>query len=480
MTFSAKGDPVALAIEQANWLLDSSPDQHALAAFVEQLEELSPRDLTRLDWQARSWYSGVEWAAVDKLRWPSLSGSHKALWEALALVSGDGHVRESAARSVSPTPLSARLLVLRCLDWVQQVRDAALTRVDELPHDLLVEVLPLAEQLATERKRGAVLVALLDARLSDDDLRSAARAEEALVRRAAWRRLTERGAASADELTDIAARDTDVLVRAAAAGVLGDLPADGRRRLAWVLINDRVGWIAAPALAALVGLDGERPIRQALVARTAPVRRAAQGWATIHAIDARAVYTQRLSANPEDPIALQALTDLADARDADVFRRMLTDPRSRIRAAGLRALARTDQVEARAAALDALRGFSTGRVTWAAADVLRDGAPSSVEANQLAALALEDRRTPGQRFRILSILRPAGWLHLATVLKLLRAAQDDPVRQRLLMEVDAWRRLNSHTTRGPGPTLREDILVGLGVLDERRRQSIEFLLRTST
>lgn len=104
MTRRSTDDPVALAIEQANRLLDSSPDHGAVAELVERLEALSPRDLARLDWQARSWYSGINWDAVGKLRWPVLRGARKTLWEALALVSGDGHVRERAlSPSLAPT-----------------------------------------------------------------------------------------------------------------------------------------------------------------------------------------------------------------------------------------------------------------------------------------------------------------------------------------------------------------------------------------
>lgn len=223
--------------------------------------------------------------------------------------------------------------------------DAALVRVDELPRDLLVEALPLAEQLAAERERGELLDALLDARLQDDDLRFAARCSDVLVRRAAWRRLAKRGTADGDELIDMAARDTDVLVRAVATKALPQLPTGQRRRLAEVLVNDRVGWVAVPALAVLVELNGDQAVLDALIAGTAPVRRAARGWATVHGIDARSVYIERIADGAHDLAALQALTDIADSRDAEVFRRLLSEPRSRLRAAVLRALARVEPVK---------------------------------------------------------------------------------------------------------------------------------------
>lgn len=480
MTNGPAANPVAHAIEQANQLLDSSPDHAGVAELIERLEALSPRDLARFDWQARSLYSGVTWDAFGKLRWPVLRGAREELWETLALVAPDGHVRERAARSVPASPLGARLLVLRCLDWVRQVRDAALARLDGMPHDLLVEALPLAEQLAAERHRGKLLDALLDARLADNDLRLAARTGDVLVRRAAWRRLAVRGAARVHELADVAARDSDVLVRAVAAKALPNLPIDQRRRLAEALVADRVGWVAAPALAALVELDGTAAILDALVARTAPVRRAAQGWAAIHDIDARAVYSDRLAGDPNDALGLQALADLANPEDFDTFRRMLTNPRSRIRAAGLRALSRLDSAEGRTAALNALREGSTGRVTWAAADVLRDGAPNGAEAAALAEMALHPQRTDGQRFRILSILRPAPWLHLDTLLNLLQQTSNYDVRWRLTTEFDAWIRLSRRIARGPDPALRSSLESRLDVLDERQREAVLFVLRTSS
>src|SRR5204862_5554975 len=44
-------------------------------------------------------------------------------------------------------------LALRCTDWVQQVRSAALDRLASCPVALLIEALALADQLAAERVR---------------------------------------------------------------------------------------------------------------------------------------------------------------------------------------------------------------------------------------------------------------------------------------------------------------------------------------
>ena len=238
----------------------------------------------------------------------------------LGLVSGDGYERERAVRVALLRPLIVRLLVLRGVDWVPEVRAAALDRLDDCPPRLLVDGLSLAEQLAIERARGGILSSFPDARFSNEDLRHAYRAADPRTRRAAWRRLRARGAATPSELTDVAARDEDVVVRGIAISALEDMPVDARRNLAEILVDDRVGSLATPALAALVKLDGTPAILAALAGRSAAVRRAARDWASIRGVDARGFYLRRLASDPNDAIALTALAELGDERDEELFR----------------------------------------------------------------------------------------------------------------------------------------------------------------
>lgn len=471
-------DPVSLVIQRANRLLDGSPSYPEVSAFAGDLAELNPRDLARFEWQARSWISGVNWPALKRLRWPVLRGARKALWQTLALASPDGYERERAIKTAPADALHVQLIVVRCLDWVDEVRDAALARLETIADDLLVEALPLAEQLATERHRGHVLEALLNARLTDDQLRLAGHSPVALVRRSAWRRLAHRHALSDADL-DRVVRDTDVLVRAVAARLLPSLGIRTRRRLAEHLLNDPVGWVATPALAALVDPDGDSAIRPALIARTAPVRRAAQDWARLRGIDARAEYVERRALDPRDPVALLALADLAHKDDADLFGAMVGDDRARVAAAGLRALVRVDEPRGRAAAVDALRERRVGRVTWAAASVLRGATPSNAEAAALADVACDVSRSIGQRFRALSLLRPLRWRHLALVLEIRSNELDPSVRRRLDTELNAWLSLSGRIGRRPTGDDAERLPGLLAALDDRRRERIEFILRTS-
>lgn len=185
-------DAVKALLEQANRLLHSSPSHTDVADLRARLERLPPRELVRFESQSRSWLSSK---AIAHLRWPRLRGGREALGSVLGLVSGDGRERERAAKAAGLTPLTARLLAIRCTDWVAEVRDPASERLEQCPAPLLVELLALADQLAPERLRGDALDALLDTRLSDEDLGGATRADDRHIRRAAWRRLIVPGRA---------------------------------------------------------------------------------------------------------------------------------------------------------------------------------------------------------------------------------------------------------------------------------------------
>lgn len=221
------------------------------------------------------------------------------------------------------------------------------------------------------------------------------------------------------------------------------------------------------------------PIRAALVARSAALRRATRDWASIRGVDARAFYRARLDADPKDAVALTALAEMGDPQDGELFRRMVADARSRVRAAGLRGLARVDRPAGRRAAIDVLAEGAAGRLTWAPAHVLRDGTPNEEEARVLARLARDPSRTTGQRFRLLALLRPLRWLHLAVLLEALAEPQDSHLRRRHTTELSAWIATSRRIGRAPDDHLRARIEEFLPALDPGCRQQIEFVPRTS-
>ena len=472
-------DRVKVLVEQATRLLDSSPDHSSVVEFIAELEALPQRDLVRFDGQSRSWYSGLSSKAIARLRWPALRGGRKSLWEVLALVSADGRERQRGIRATPFSQLTACLLTIRATDWVGPVRAAALHKLDECPLALLIEALPLADQLATQRIRGEELHLLLDRQVSEEALREAARTASTSVRRAALRRLVERGTVVAGDVAN-AVDDEDVMVRMSAASALERLEVDQQRRIAQTLIDDPVGAVATPALNVLVAHDGAGPVDYALTGRSAGVRRAARDWAAIRDIDARAVYLGRLRFDARDRIALTGLAEIADKRDVSLFWDMLDDDRGRIRAAGLRALARVEEGAARPVAVDALRDRASGQMFWAAADVLRRGSPTATEIEALVPVGLNPERPAGQRFRALSLLRRNRWVHLATLLQAWAETEDDIVRRRLDQEINIWIASSSRLTHAPTDEVRQQIDKLLPQLAADQRREIEFVVRTVT
>jgi hypothetical protein len=456
-------DRVVRLIEYANGLLDGASGVQALA---DELLALPGRELVRFDQQSRSWHRGLR-----QLPRPEQG----ALWEITGLVARDGQVREHAVRATELSPLTVRLLALRATDWAGPVRTAALERVEAAPPELLIGALALVDQLVAERLRAAGLDAVVDGRLNVAELRTAIRAEHAPTRRAAWRRLALRDAATGEDVA-LAARDPDPVVRGLAGRRLGRLPADERRAIAEVMIDDPVGWVARQALECLVALDGAAAISRALTARGATLRRAARDWAAIRDVDARGVYLERVDRQPRDAIALTALCELADPRDADRFREALGDPRTRIRAGALRALGRVDRPAARAAAMRALESDASGRVQRTAADVLRDGGLSTDETRRLQRVALDGAVAPGLRFRALALLRPERWTQLAV---LLERRAEEPEHELLDDELRRWLHASVHMGRGPEPALRDRVTRLLPALDEQSRTRIEFIFRTT-
>src|SRR5579863_3382888 len=198
-------DLVAQSIEAANELLTRPALGAELDEWLARLESFTPRDLVRFDERGRAPYSGIRWVQITgyadsnattriwhRLRdlmnkGSGLAGAERDMTSVLALVSPNGHHREYAIRVTALRPIVVRLIALRCIDWVPEVRAAAVDRLADCPPSELLEALPLVEQLARERARGEILSTFLGTRLSDDDLRHAYRSAERSIRRAAWR-----------------------------------------------------------------------------------------------------------------------------------------------------------------------------------------------------------------------------------------------------------------------------------------------------
>ena len=463
-------------IERAAAIVRGRPSDEAVDDFLARLDDLAAGEYIQFDSRSRSWLSGLVQDDISRLRSDWRRGAGHRMWTVLGLVSWNGFDREHAIVATELRRATVALLLVRSTDWVPEVRAAALSRIAAVPPPLLVDLLPLAEQLVGERGRAEELGAIVDRRLSDDDLRAATHTDDVRARRAGWRRLVERGAYDANALRERAVRDPDVVVRATAAGILPELPAEDRRAIARQLVADRVGWLAGRGLDALVELDGEAAIRSALTATSVTLRRRARDWASVRGVDARAVYIARLGRDPADSLALTALAEIGDARDEDVLLDALRDQRGPVRAAALRAVARLNPSAAKEAALDEIVAGTSGRAGRAAATALRGLVLADGDLRRIEGVALDPARPDGHRVRALALLRSARWRHLSALLQVVATASP-PLHHRLQHELGLWVRHHRHLSRAPAEPQRAIITSLLGHLDPAHRRSLEFILR---
>ena len=135
---------------------------------------------------------------------------------ALALCHWDGRIRERALGKVAGRPELLPLVVIRCADWAEPVRDRARARwAEAVTVETAVALAPLALRIGV-RYRGDFAVGLID-----EVLRSADREPllpllthaDRTVRRFAHRLAVEEGFLSPAELARAAARDEDTVVQ---------------------------------------------------------------------------------------------------------------------------------------------------------------------------------------------------------------------------------------------------------------------------
>ncbi|GLP68711.1 hypothetical protein TUSST3_53340 [Streptomyces sp. TUS-ST3] len=135
---------------------------------------------------------------------------------ALALCHRDGRIRERALGMVAGRPELLPLVVVRCADWAEPVRDLARTRwAEAITVETAVALAPLALRIAV-RHRGDFAVGLVDKVLRSADrealLPLLTHADRA-VRRFVHRLAVEEGLLSPAELARTAARDEDTVVQ---------------------------------------------------------------------------------------------------------------------------------------------------------------------------------------------------------------------------------------------------------------------------
>ena len=155
-------------------------DQSALALFDEMRTELSAWEVAKLDEHLRGrlrWasyrpqpsFAKRVWLMAAKPREVDVHGAIAASQQVAALYmhSHDGYLREEAVRCFEPVDTAGRAaLLLRCNDWVENVRVAALSKLRELVPEWTAEelkdlVLFTVDRINEWRRGGAVAAAAL-------------------------------------------------------------------------------------------------------------------------------------------------------------------------------------------------------------------------------------------------------------------------------------------------------------------------------
>ncbi|SCK24400.1 HEAT repeat [Streptomyces sp. WMMB 714] len=291
---------------------------------------------------AREWVD-YDLAARRTHYWSALSGTAPALppAPAEALCHGDGRVREAALRRAVPGALLP-LVVLRCADWAEPVRDAARAVLAAASDESLVAAADTV--LGTSARRyGGFALELLETRLAGGRLalwRRMFSDTSRRVRRWAYRRAADTGRLTAAEFAEAACRDTDVIVQetcASAALASDPLPETVHDRL----LTSRSPRVRAAAVTALRRSGRQCRAVPLLADRTAAVRACAQ-WAVRTAGGEPAPYYRAALTHAAEapPGAVAGLGECGVAADAALLGPLLGDPRSGVRAAAAGALDR--------------------------------------------------------------------------------------------------------------------------------------------
>lgn len=334
-------------------LMPTTPEPRAHEASVRRLlDDLPTTTLTSLDYDMR-WRTSSRTYAWDSL---AVAEAETLLADADDIVTvaaglsmhRNGRIRQIAvdalARSGSDRAL--RWLVLRCGDWVAQVRDAARSDVDRwLTTDFAVELVDLLPLLAggrfapgrpNDELRTRILSVLHDP-AARQAVEQGAMSGSRSVRRSCVRLLVEDGATPA--LLERMMATNDVV---ATAMVAAALPTVGptNRMAGEILLQSSMARFRSEGLWRLTKDDepGSEGLAYSGLTDPAPsVRDVAQRWQARQGSDPADHYRGLVD---DDVIsALRGLADRPDAKDAELARGHIDDSKGSVRVAALRLLA---------------------------------------------------------------------------------------------------------------------------------------------
>ncbi|MFF8941711.1 hypothetical protein ACF1A5_05375 [Streptomyces sp. NPDC014864] len=276
---------------------------------------------------------------------------------ALALCHRDGRVRQRALRQAVGHRELLPLVVVRCADWAEPVREPARGHLSRaLDAETAVRLTPLVLRVG-RRSRGDFAVALVSevlCRAPREQFAPLLADTDRAVRRFAYRLAAGQGLLSPAELARAAARDEDAVVQSLCAEAALTALAKGNVEdgdvddVVGLLVGARSARARSAGVTALRGLGRTERAVGFLTDRSGLVRACARYVVRQLGGDPLAWYRERCADPTDDalpPGAAMGLAECGERADAALLWPLLDHPAARVRAqavAGLRTLDATD------------------------------------------------------------------------------------------------------------------------------------------
>ncbi|MEU0299330.1 hypothetical protein ABZ252_07635 [Streptomyces sp. NPDC006175] len=274
---------------------------------------------------------------------------------ALALCHRDGRIRQEAVRQSARYPGLLPLVVIRCADWAEPVRDQARQLLHEaLDVDSALGLAPLILRVG-RRDRGAFAVEMLGRTLRQASHRQLAALfadPDRLVRRFTHRLAIEGRTLRPAELARAAARDQDTVVQdlCATAALAAPEDEDAYESVLPPLLSARNPRTRSAGVTALRRAGRSKQTEPFLGDRSALVRACARYVVRQQGGDPAAWYRERCTA-PDDPElppgAVIGLAECGNRADAGLLRSLLAHPEAGVRARAVAGLRELDCVDAK-------------------------------------------------------------------------------------------------------------------------------------
>ena len=401
----------------------------AIEAATHLFEAVPPSAYAGLDASMRGGYRRFDRARFDLQAIEAFPDERPVL---LCLLScdSDGHMREWAVRALSQETLDRELpfLIIRTNDWVEQVRDAAVSALSAYltpEHgDALVRNLVYIEHATSYRRAPAAaelakcILALLATAPFAPAVRKGLASGTGAIARSSLALAWKNPDVPTGEAVDAATAHPDPFVRLRLAELLADTPGDGEfDRAVSILATDRFAPVRRQALRLILRHRPDRAkeaCRRFLFDPSTRVRLLAQFSArTDHGIDIARSYLDALAAGGPETTegALLGLADLRAHPDPATVTPYLKNPRARLRAAAIRTLL-PDQDALSVRRLVALLRDTSPRVSREAANAL-GARQSDVSLPDLWAVYGMDQRRHVRRNVIRAIDAATFWAKIS-------------------------------------------------------------------